>query len=196
MIFPPDFTHPDDKRDVAELAAKCIAGLSANRRAVVQAGGCSGLWPLALSTAFNRVYTCEPHPVNFQYLEKNVATVPTITAFPYAVGDREALVGLTRSRAQAGLWRVDGDGEIPMRPIDDLVGDAPIDALVLDVEGGELAALRGAERVIDSHHPLLWFEFLHDTDAITDFLIAHGYARPARGIGADWYSVHTSRGTH
>lgn len=196
MIFPPDFTFPREKAEIAKIAAKSIATLAPARGVVVQAGGCSGLWPLALAKYFRHVYTCEPNPVNFECLEANVAARPNITAFPYALGEKPAKVGLTRTKPGAGLWRVDGDGEIPMMALDDVLGDAAVDAIVLDVEGFELPALQGATRTIAAHRPLLWFECLRDPSALHAFLVAHGYTRPKQGIGRDYYTVHASRVLH
>jgi len=150
------------------------------------------LWPLALAHYFDRVYTFEPEPTNYQYLQSNIAATPSIMAFPYAVGDRRASVGLTRPKPHAGLWRVDGDGDIPLVPLDLVIGDV-VDALVLDVEGSEVPALRGAEHLITTYRPLLWFECLHHTEDIAAFLTAHGYVLPRPGVGADAYSVHESR---
>ena len=193
MTFPPDFTYAAQKSLVARMAAQCIAGLAAGRGAVVQAGGCSGLWPLALARHFEQVVTFEPEPTNFRYLKANVSALPNVSAFDYALGETRARVGLTRPKPKAGLWRVDGDGEIPMVTLDEFVGDLVVDAIVLDVEGLEVDALRGAERLIDTHRPLLWFEFLHNAPEIEAFLAAHGYTPPARGLGSDCYSIHASR---
>lgn len=192
-MYPPDFTYPSEKYETAQLAAQCIAGLAGDHRVVVQAGGCVGLWPFALSKMFAHVYTFEPEPTNFHYLKTNVAACPNVSAARSALGDERRGVSLARTRAQAGLWRVDGDGEIPMIPLDDVMGAAPVDAIVLDVEGFEVPALRGAAQVIRAHRPLLWFEFLQHTDAIAGVLAGYGYTTPARAIGGDCYSVHTSR---
>lgn len=193
MTFPPDFTFPKEKTITAHVAAKTIADLLPERRAVVQAGGCAGLWPLALAHYFPRVYTFEPDPTNFACLKANVAETPNVVAMPCALGETFARVGLTRPRAKAGLWHVEGDGDIPLVPLDAVVGDTPIDALVLDVEGYEVQALRGAERLIAAHHPLLWLEWTTNTAALTDFLAAHGYHSRVGGVGGDCYSVHASR---
>lgn len=193
MVFPPDFTYPHQKVITAHVAAQCIAGLVSEHRAVVQAGGCSGLWPLALAHYFDHVYTFEPAPTNFRYLQANIVSTPNISARECALGDTQAWVGLTRPKPHAGIWRVSGDGEVLMEPLDDVVGDEPIDAIVLDVEGSEVAALRGAERVITTHRPLLWFEYLSHTDEIDAVLAGYGYAPAARGIGGDCYSVHRTR---
>lgn len=196
MTFPPDFTYPEAKATTAAVAAHRIAALAPAHRAVVQAGGCSGLWPLALARSFDRVYTFEPHPGNYAYLAANIAGTPSITAFPYALGDHAGRVGLTRPKPKAGLWRVDGDGDIPLTALDAVVTDGPLDAIVLDVEGSEAPALRGAARLLTTHRPLLWFEGLHHTAAIAAVLAAHDYLPAQRGLGSDWYSVHASRVGH
>jgi FkbM family methyltransferase len=192
MTFPPDFTFPEEKTVTAYAAAQAIAGLAPGRRAVVQAGGCSGLWPLALSQYFERVYTFEPAPSNFKCLHENIAGTAHITAYAAALGERAQGVALVRTKAGAGLWRVEGEGETPMVPLDAVVS-GPVDAIVLDVEGSEVSALTGAERTIAAHRPLLWFEYLHDTDALSAFMAAHGYTPPVHAIGGDCYSVHASR---
>ena len=193
MTFPPGFTFPKEKTVTAHVAAKTIADLLPSRGAVVQAGGCAGLWPLALAHYFPRVYTFEPEPANFACLKANIAEAPQIVAVQAALGDTVRRVGLTRPRPKAGLWHVEGDGDIPMVPLDSVVGDTPIDALVLDVEGYEVPALRGAERILAAHHPLLWLEWTTNTADLTAFLEAHGYGSRQRGVGGDCYSVHASR---
>jgi len=194
MTYPPDFKHPEAKARVAMITAKVIAVLAPGRRTVVQAGGCSGLWPLALAQHFRRVITYEPEPVNFRYLQKNTQDVPNILAHNCGLGDVPRLVGLTRPKERAGLWRVDGEGDIEIKTLDDeLDFITNLDALVLDVEGSELATLKGAEQTIAANHPLIWFEYLHNKSAIAGFLAEQGYCPPISGIQHDCYSVHASQ---
>lgn len=188
LRYPPDFTRPGEKWFTAQLVAGAVARLAPGRRTVVQAGGCSGLWPLALAIGFARVYTFEPEPQNFACLAANVAHTPQIIAQQAALGATRGRVGLTRPRVGAGLWRVEGTGTIPRVALDDVL-DEPIDAIVLDVEGSEVQALQGAARLIATHRPLLWFEFLHQRAAIVDWLAGVGYTVPRPGVGQDWYSV-------
>ena len=196
MIFPPDFTYPAEKTAAASVAACVIAARSPRRGAVVQAGGCAGLWPLALADHFQQVFTFEPDPENFRCLRANVRSTPTISAYDYAVRDVRGYVGLTRPKPKAGLWQVEGDGDIKAIALDDVLLDIAVDAIVLDVEGSEPAALRGATRLIVMHRPLLWFEYLHHTDAIDTFLGAHGYVPAHPAFGSDYYSVHASCVVH
>lgn len=172
------------------MVAQVIAALVPQRRAVVQAGGCAGMWPLALAKRFDHVYTFEPDPVNAACLQDNVADVANITAYACALGDQAQRVGLTRPKPGAGLWRVDGLGDIPVVVLDTLLPDIAVDALVLDVEGSELAALRGAERLVNTHRPLLWLEFTSNVAAIESWVVAHGYPQPTPAFGRDRYSVY------
>jgi FkbM family methyltransferase len=188
VIYPPDFTYPAQKAATAQLIAACVAGLAPKRRVVVQAGGCSGLWPMALAHHFETVYTFEPEPANFAALAQNCRGLANVHATRAALSDRVGTAGLTRPKVQAGLWRLEGEGDVPLLPLDSL-GLSRVDALVLDVEGHEVQALRGAERVIAAHRPLLWFEYLHHAAAIDEFLAERGYTAPAHGIGGDWYST-------
>jgi FkbM family methyltransferase len=188
MIFPPHFTNAAYKVAAAQQAALNIAALAQRRRVVVQAGGCSGLWPMALAQHFDTVYTFEPEPENFAALTANCAGLAHVHATQAALSDREGTMGLTRPKAQAGLWRLEGDGDVPLLPLDSL-GLERVDAIVLDVEGHEVQALRGAEQTITKHRPLLWFEFLHHAAEIERFLAERGYTAPAHGIGGDWYST-------
>lgn len=188
MIVPADFTFYAQKVATAAYAAASIAGLAPQHRRVVQAGGCIGLWPLALAGAFASVVTFEPAPTNFEALEQNIAAQPTIDAYPYALGSSAGAVGLMRPRPHAGLWRVEGDGTVPRVALDDVLME-PVDALVLDVEGAEIDVWDGAEDLIARHRPLLWFEYLEHQPAMDAWLAAHGYCAPRRGCGGDWYST-------
>ena len=189
--WPADLTNRKGKRLIAEWAAARIAQLSPQRRVVVQAGGCSGLWPVALAQHFERVYTFEPAPHNFECLRQNIARVPNIKAFNCALGDRPRRAALAREKPQAGMWEVtEAHGDTSVVRLDDVLGGSVIDALVLDVEGSELAAWTGAERLVVLHRPLMWFEFNRNVAALDAWLVERGYSRPKAGIGRDWFSVY------
>lgn len=60
-------------------------------------------------------------------------------------------IGLTKVHATA-------NGSVPIRTGDDLVGGRPIDLVKIDVEGGEIAVLKGLMRVLESHKPAIYLE--------------------------------------
>lgn len=193
LVWPPDFKFRARKIGVAMAAAQMIAWICPQRRVVVQAGGCAGLWPRALAAHFEAVYTFEPDEQNFDCLTRNTAGTPNIYKHDCALSDRRGTTGLARPKAGAGLWHLAGDGDIEVVTLDwfliDCRPDVPVDALALDVEGSEPAVLRGAERTIARHRPLLWFEYLHNQEAIAEWLTGHGYGPPRPGLGPDWYSL-------
>lgn len=192
MAWPPHFKMIENKAATAQLSAAVIACASGSRRHnVVQAGGCSGLWPLALARHFDHVYTFEPDLTNFKCLQHNIAGMENIQAFDFALSDTRRCVGLTRPKLGAGLWRVDGPGDIQAVTLDDFLGDVSVDAIVLDVEGSELDVWRGAERLIHEHRPLLWFEMRKDNAAqVEEWLQAHHYGPPVRSSRMDFYSTY------
>lgn len=193
FVWPSDFKNSAGKEIVAEAAALKIVSLCPQRRVVIQAGGCSGLWPLTLAKHFGQVYTFEPAQSNFKCLWHNIAGTPNISAFDLALSDARRMVGLVREKPRAGMWHVVGEGDIQAVTLDEFLPDVAPDAIVLDVEGSEPAAWRGAERLITTHRPLLWFEFNRNQDVLRSWLAEHGYTPPKPGVGRDWYSVHASR---
>lgn len=182
----------DARVGVARTAARLIAALAPGLRVCVQAGGHIGLWPRELAEKFARVYTCEPEPANYACLLQN-ATSERIVPIQGALGDRPGWVSLANHNGKSGMWRVVPGETVPVYTVDAF--ELPVlDALVLDVEGWELPALRGAERTIARHKPLVWFE-AHEhgakrggsTTDIIQWVYARGYQPPKRGLGRDLY---------
>lgn len=122
----------------------------------IQAGGCCGVWPADMARKFKVVYTFEPDPVNFRCLCAN-APAENVFKFNAALGDRHCRVGLDLRPDNVGAHQVDGSGNIPTMTIDDLALEH-CDLIYLDIEGSELAALRGAERTIAGCRPAIVVE--------------------------------------
>lgn len=148
------------RRDLPHLEA--VIRLVPTRRLCVQAGGNVGIWPKALSAAFDTVLTCEPDPENFAMLLANVDE-PNVQAFPVALGAACGYVGLSRQRrdgkphSHEGCVHVAGAGEIEMVTIDTF--DLRLcDLIYLDIEGYELHALRGAVRTLQTCRPIVAVE--------------------------------------
>jgi FkbM family methyltransferase len=132
------------------------------RGTVVQAGGNLGVFPSRLAEVFANVATFEPDAENFRMLRLNVSA-PNVNAFQMALGERTGTVGLSRIRRDgklnhhAGIVHVSGEGKVPMISIDSLDLQA-CDAILLDVEGYELFALRGAIETIARCRPVVCVE--------------------------------------
>lgn len=130
--------------------------------------------PLAVDTD-RRVVAFEPNGESADRLERNArrnGVLDRVDLRRAGVGDARATLTFYRStfskcsafdRDLATRWgaRVIDTEPVPVRRIDDLV-DAdrvpPPDGIKIDVEGHELAVLRGAERAVREHRPLLVIE--------------------------------------
>ena len=131
-----------------------------NGRAVcVQAGGNCGVFPKYLSPLFGTVYTFEPHPDNFHCLASNVPEANVIK-MQAALGERHGMIHMElteREKTNYGAFYMRDGGDIPVLLVDDLHLDT-CDLIILDIEGAEGEALRGAAHTIRRFHPTLLLE--------------------------------------
>lgn len=173
-------------------------GIAATQRPIVcvQAGGCSGAWPIALARVFRYVHTFEPEPVLYECMKRNIAdrpeVEPRIITYNAALSAEEGrkCFKFNPSAGASRLYRHDDDlldikdlswtATVSVRKIDSLGLDR-CDAIFLDVEGGEPLALRGAERTIQLCQPIIYVEDKHKEHTPTqEVLRDFGYARLAK----------------
>jgi FkbM family methyltransferase len=132
------------------------------RTAVIQAGGNLGLYAKRLARDFQTVYSFEPDPELFRLMQVN-APEANILRYQAALGDERRLVGTSRIRRDGkpnnheGITHIAGEGNIPTLRIDDL-GLATCELMVLDLEGWELFALRGARETLARCRPVVSVE--------------------------------------
>lgn len=168
--------------------------LCPKRRSVIQAGGHVGVWPKYLSKQFANVYTFEPDNMNFTALNRNVQE-NNVFKFQAALGVHRKRVNLVIHPANIGGHHISGEGAIPTLRIDDM-GIPDVDMIVLDIEGSELDAIRGAEDTILRNKPVLHLELKGhiekykrgSTAALVDKLTGWGYKK-VKDIGDD--SIYT-----
>jgi len=110
--------------------------------------------------------TFEPQPFNRKVLQENIKlnNLANITVESLGVSDRNDRLQV-RGQSSEGNWSIASDGafEFPIELIrlDDYVaskGIKRVDVIKLDIEGNELAALRGAEQTLRTFRPCLVFE--------------------------------------
>ena len=106
-----------------------------------------------------KVIAFEPRGLNLGYLQRHVSVnkCDNIEIVSKAVGDHSGHAKLeTRTGSGTGYVSDTGDEEIEITSIDELVESGtlpPPTFLKIDVEGGEMAVLRGARKVIESQRP-------------------------------------------
>lgn len=116
------------------------------------------------------VVAMEPEPRNFELLRANVADLPQVRIYRAAAADRggESTLYVHRSRDQSSLLPVPHTRrvQVPVTTIDVIMKGIPrCDLIKMDVEGGELAALKGAVDVVRRCAPMVYFEFAPETTA-------------------------------
>ena len=116
------------------------------------------------------VYTFEPVPNSYAYLERNVHDneLGNVTATPIGIGAAEGELQLSYVANFSGgafsssIGVTDGvPVTAPVRRFDDWMADAGpdhLDLVKIDIEGGELDALKGARRTLRTMRPDLVIE--------------------------------------
>jgi FkbM family methyltransferase len=155
----------------------------------VDVGAHVGFWAKDMADRFGHVYCFEPSPATFACLAKNLASYNNVTLSAMAVGDKPGHCNIRRDDRRAknsGSEYIVVDpkaGQIKMCSLDSL--ELPgCDLLKVDVEGFELAVLRGAKKLIANYRPIVIMEcckkFAYRRFRVADheaesFLLRHGY---------------------
>jgi FkbM family methyltransferase len=70
----------------------------------------------------------------------------------------------------------DGEDTVPVRAVDDIVADAPVHFVKIDVEGMEIEALKGLRRTIERDRPPIFIEVdRHNREAFFTWMEEHDY---------------------
>jgi FkbM family methyltransferase len=139
-----------------------------------------------------KVVAFEPLPANAEAIRRNLALngVRNVELVGLALGDSEGTADL-QIHAEQTWAKLDtsadtrfqqdveaaGHVSVQVSTIDSQLRSlAPPDFVKIDIEGAEVAALRGACELLSKHRPKLICE-LHGTNvAVSDLLEAHGYS--------------------
>jgi FkbM family methyltransferase len=137
------------------------------------------------------VVAFEPLPENQAAIHRNLAlngfTNVEVSGLALSDHDGTAILQMHASSTWAKLdtsadtgfqqeLDVTGEVEVPVATIDSqLASLTPPDLIKMDIEGGEVAALRGAGRLLSEHRPTLICELHGTNEAVTDILESHGY---------------------
>lgn len=153
-----------------------------SRVAVVQAGGACGMYPRLLAGLFENVYTFEPDPVNFYFLNLNCPN-ENVRKFNCALGERHRVSTFyppADTNRGVGVIRPSQDqendiytGNTPVLTIDDF-NFKELNLIFLDIENYELYALKGSINTIEKHKPVIICESA--TEEIIEFLRTYGYS--------------------
>jgi FkbM family methyltransferase len=149
-------------------------------------GGFAGGYTLRAAKAIGsagRVIALEPDQTNRQQLERNLTLndISNTTVLPLAAWSRTGLVRFHHDPHHPNWHKVDegrGTDTVEAVTLDDLAVRlelARVDWIKLDIEGGEVEALRGADKILQDYAPTLFIEVHNTLPALEDLLQQHGY---------------------
>jgi FkbM family methyltransferase len=186
-----------------DLAAVLTDRFVGSGAVTVDVGASWGLFSYHLARRVGRtgtVFSYEPHPANRVVLEKLAKTRPYVRFRPAAVSDEAGsaemqvpVFGGRHVTAQSSIAHgFDGQHgvrvakvSVPTVRLDDEVADRPIDFIKIDVEGHEIAVLRGAATVLRKYLPpmLIEIEQRHLDHPIADVF------KEIEGVGYTLYFI-------
>lgn len=169
---------------------------------VIDMGACLGDTALAFAARVGsqgRVFAFDPLPGHVQAARHNAeqnGLSDIIRIVPKAVGDLTNNAPLlTGSTDLNPGFRIGGkEDTLPLVKLDDFVaaeGIDRVDFIKMDIEGAEMAALRGAKETIGRHRPKLAISIYHRPE---DFIVIPGHLAatlPDYDFHLDHYSIHS-----
>jgi FkbM family methyltransferase len=167
----------------------------------IDVGANDGLYTLFASSRVGptgKVIALEPSSREFSRLERNLRLnrAANVTALRRAASDHEGAAvlrlaefgheGLNTLGQFAYSIEQEATEEVRLATLDSIIEPQNlerIDVLKMDVEGGELNALKGAQRILATHKPLILLEIVEaalmhqraSREAVLDFLQSFGY---------------------
>lgn len=117
---------------------------------------------------YQKIYAIEPDSVNCGDLEIFVSEehLKNVFIYQYALSNQPGQLNFDAKNNMESRISSSGNICVQVETIDHLVGDGPVTFINMDVEGFELAALKGAEKTILRCRPKLAISAYHKRDDI------------------------------
>jgi FkbM family methyltransferase len=132
-------------------------------RTAVDGGAHIGTWSAFMSTWFKTVFAFEPAQDTYECLIENTKRYSGVVTRNAALGSQPGNCIVIDDATRKGntgarmIMRAEGNAVVPVLTVDEL-NLRDLDFLKLDLEGGELEALRGAMRTIKHCAPTIMVE--------------------------------------
>lgn len=156
---------------------------------------------LRRAKSFQHLYALEPDRDNLARLRAFIAGLPAelrerVTAWPYALGDRNDTVSFEETHSQGSRVSATGQGTLTeLRTLDALPWQAKPTYIKLDIEGSEPFALSGGQQLLRGEMPILAICLYHRSEHLWQIpnlihSLAPGYAFYLRRYAEDcWEQV-------
>ncbi len=116
-----------------------------------------------------KVYAFEPMQKTFTTLQENMGHIPHVHLVQAGVSDVDGHVHIAEQNTPGANLRTEGSVRVETRSIDSFLQEQGLDRLdflKMDIEGSEMAALKGAKNTIQNLHPKMAICVYHKTNDI------------------------------
>ena len=113
-----------------------------------------------------QAFCFEPDPISFRNLTLNLMDLENIFCLPLGVSDATAMKSFSSQQSTGSRLVDQGDSWIQCVAIDDFMNSSESNLIKMDIEGGELSALKGATKVLKRYRPNLAISVYHKTNDI------------------------------
>ena len=137
--------------------------LCSTRSVAVDAGCHVGLLAFWMARDFGFVHAFEPVAAHRECFEANLRGRANVNLHAFALGDKEGHVKIRTEPTSSGDSRVDGEGDIPMHRLDDMIATGyaqfiHVDFIKIDCEGYEHQVIAGARETLIRCRPCVIVE--------------------------------------
>ena len=113
--------------------------------------------------ACGQAFLLEPDPDNYAALVQRIAGHhPQAVCLPLAAADQYSILTFTAGQGEGSAIGSGGNIHVAAAALDQIVPQAPVDFIKLDVEGAEALVLQGARRIIERSRPVLAISLYHN----------------------------------
>jgi FkbM family methyltransferase len=128
-----------------------------NKQSTVIFVGCHiGTLLIPIAQSVKKVYGFEANPKNFELLNYNISLnkVNNVKIKNIAIGETEKKVNINHNTINTGNSSIalsvkDHESLIEMKKLDTIITDEKIDMIIMDIEGYEINAIKGATNILN-----------------------------------------------
>jgi FkbM family methyltransferase len=110
---------------------------------------------------FADVYAFEPDPVTFDKLKTNFRDEPRVHPIHAGLYSHGGSLRFRDDASRGAIFAADGEIEMPVTTIDEVLGERPLTYVKMNIEGAEIDALNGGRAAIRKWRPRLALSVYH-----------------------------------
>ena len=170
-----DMSNPNYERKIRQRIIDTIP----LKQTFVDVGANVVVWSMDMKKHFQKIVSYEPSTRVHECLIKNLGDAANVEVRDSALGDKEVVVQFHDGIKNCGdskiaMWESPDFYTVQVKRLDD-ENLKNISLIKIDVQGYELPAILGMEKVIEEQNPWVCFEINNDVDTAVNFFLERNY---------------------